>query len=251
VVFESQGAQSLCDPLKPKNMCRRLWTQSAPVNSSQKLQLLMVNVICAAHADGNGRWIKSAFLICRWIGRVSVDLKLFKTTLMTPSQLGFKQNPDKSDWLSAIVEVLDLSLLSSQSIGALLATSRQLHKYVHDNITSLKLQNRVDVDLLVRQQWPMLAKLALHQTGWPMAAAVAQGSWHALQELDFSSSYLELLDMQHLAECMLPQLTRLKLKFCGAGPGMCRALVNGHWPHLAVLNLCGNSLGPADVQDLA
>ena len=32
---------------------------------------------------------------------------------------------------------------------------------------------------------------------------------------------------------------------------MCRALVNGHWPHLAVLNLRGNSLGPADVQDLA
>ncbi len=84
-----------------------------------------------------------------------------------------------------------------------------------------------------------------------MAAAVAQGSWHALQELDFSSSCLELLDMQHLAGSTLPQLTRLGLGFCGVGPEMCKALVNGHWPHLAVLNLRGNLLGPADVQDHA
>jgi len=170
---------------------------------------------------------------------------------MTHSQPGFKQNPNKSDWVSAIFEVLDLSLLSSQSIGTLLATSRQLRKYVHDNITSLELWNRVDVVILVRQEWPRLAKLALRQTGWPMAAAVAQGSWHALQELDFSSGRLELLDMQHLAGSTLPQLTRLGLGFCGVGPGMCKALVSGHWPHLAVLNLRGNSLGPADVQDLA
>ncbi len=74
---------------------------------------------------------------------------------MTHSQPGFKQNPNKSDWVSAIFEVLDLSLLSSQSIGTLLATSRQLRKYVH-NITSLELWNRVDVVLLVRQEWPGL-----------------------------------------------------------------------------------------------
>ncbi len=31
---------------------------------------------------------------------------------------------------------------------------------------------------------------------------------------------------------------------------MCKALLSGHWPHLAVLNLRRNSLWPADVQDL-
>lgn len=144
--------------------------------------------------------------------------------------------------------MLDLRSLS-QSVGTLLATSRQLRKHVQDNITSLKLQNRVDVDSLVRQRWPRLAKLALHQTGWPMAA-VAQVSWHALQELDFRRGRLELLDMQHLAGSTMPQLTCLRLGFCGAGPGMCKARVNGHWPHLAVLNLGGNSLRSTDVHDL-
>ncbi|DBA70597.1 TPA: hypothetical protein ACH3X2_011986 [Trebouxia sp. C0005] len=168
---------------------------------------------------------------------------------MMHSQPAVKQNTDKSDWVIAILEVLDLSLLSSQSIGALLATSRQLYEYVHDNSTSLKLQNSRELVLLVRQNWPRLANLALHPTGWPKAAAVAQGSPHALQKHDFSSC-LELLDMQHLAGSMLPHLSNLKLGFCGVGPGMCNALVNGHWPHLAVLDLRGNLLGPADVQDL-
>ena len=61
---------------------------------------------------------------------------------------------------------------------------------------------------------------------------------------------MELLDMQYLAGSTLPQLTRLRLGFCGIGPGMCKALVNGQWPHLAALNLGGNSLRPADVQAL-
>ena len=174
---------------------------------------------------------------------------------MTPSQPDLEQIPAESDWESAFVEVLDLSLLSSQSIGALLATSRQLRKYVHDNINSLELGNKVDVVLLARHEWPRLAKLALHETGWPMAAAVAQGSWHSLQELEFSSHRFDLLDMQHLAGSTLPQLTRLGLEDCGMhdnmGPGMCKTLINGHWPHLAVLNLYGNYLGAAEVQDLA
>ena len=162
---------------------------------------------------------------------------------MTPSQPDLEQNLDMSDWEFAVVEVLDLRLLSSQSVGLLLATSRQLRKYVQDNTTSLKLQNRVDVDLLVRQRWPRLAKLALHRIGWPMAAAMAQDSWHALQKLDLKRGGLELLNMQHLAGSTLPQLSRLNLGFCGAGPGMCKALVNGHWPHLAVLNLEDNFAG--------
>ncbi len=169
---------------------------------------------------------------------------------MMPSQPELEQTPGKSDWESAVVELLDLRLLASQSVGTLLATSRQLRNHVHDNSTSLELRKRVDVDLLVRQRWPRLAKLALRKSGWPMAAAMAQGSWHALHSLDLRRGGLDLLDMQHLAKSMLPQLTRLGLGECGAGPGMCKALVNGHWPHLAVLKLRGNSLGPADVQDL-
>ena len=50
---------------------------------------------------------------------------------------------------------------------------------------------------------------------------------------------------------MLPQLTRLELGQCDAGAGMCKALVKGNRPHLAVLNLAKNRLGSADAQDLA
>ena len=178
------------------------------------------------------------------------SLRACQEAFMTPSQPGPEQNPDKSDWESAVVELLDLRLLSSQSVGTLLATSRQLRNHVHDNSTSLKLRKRVDVDLLVRQRGPRLAKLALCKTGWPTAAAAAQGPWHAVQKLDFRRGGLDLLDVQHLAGSMLPQLTRLGLRSCGAGPGTCKALVNGHWPHLAAPNLYGNSLGPNDVQDL-
>jgi hypothetical protein len=80
---------------------------------------------------------------------------------------------------------------------------------------------------------------------------VAQGSWHSLQELKIFSNHLELQDMQHLARSTLPQLTHLELDSCSVGPGMCKALVNGQWPHLAVLNIRGNLLKPADLQDLA
>ena len=158
---------------------------------------------------------------------------------MTPSQPDLEQSPAESDWESAVVKLLDLSTLSSQGVGALLATSWKLYQYVHDDTTSLKLTCRGDVMLLVSQRWPRLAKLALHKTGWPLAAAVAQGSGRSLQELDFSSHAFDMLDMQHLAGSTLPQLTRLGLGGCGVGPGMCKALVNGHWPHLAILDLHG------------
>jgi len=144
------------------------------------------------------------------------SLRAYQEAFMTPSQPELEQNPDKSDWESAVVELLDLRLLSSQSVGTLLATSRQLRNHVHDNSTSLKLRKRVDVDLLVRQRWPRLAKLALRKIGWPTAAAAAQGSWHALQKLEFRRGGLDLLDVQHLAGSMLPQLTRLGLRSCGA-----------------------------------
>ena len=71
---------------------------------------------------------------------------------------------DKSDWVPAISEVLDLSLLPSVSVGALLATSSQLRKYVRENITRLTVADRMDTVLLARRVWPRLSKLVVrHQ----------------------------------------------------------------------------------------
>ena len=177
-----------------------------------------------------------------------------------------------------LVEVPEIfKLLSPISLKALHQTSRAQHQQVHDFISTLCIDRKEQVSLLVSKEWPALTQLGLrtqlHPTDllclsastWKHTVSLnfaqvtldisslymlANGCWPLLQHLDLSSTNLYGRGMAALHRCKWPKLKTLAIKNCNLNSDSIAYLTAACWPHLQYLQLLGNSLLLEDVAQL-
>ena len=144
-----------------------------------------------------------------------------------------------------------LKHLSSDSLGALLATNKHCHQLVKGFISSIKITKRQDIVAL--SSWPHVRRLDLSCARLNVEdfSFLVCGPLLSLQHLDLSKNKLGSEAAEQLVSASLPSLTSLNLAYtvspwhwptgseeCQA---VCHHLAAGAWPKLRVLDLSHNS----------
>ena len=181
--------------------------------------------------------------------------------------------PLQCDCFSALpsgVHYVMLKVMTSDSLGALLATSKQFRQLVKGFVTSIMISDGQDAVAL--NSWPHLRHLDLdcYHNLAELIATLTCGSLFSLQHLDLSRSELSSAAAEQLVSASLPSLTSLSLAStifdfpltCHTGPretllavaecqAVCRHVASGRWPNLRALDLGYNSISSHAWSELA
>lgn len=183
------------------------------------------------------------------------------------------------DLTSLASEVPDLfKSVPPSSLSALLSTDRKLRSHIHDIVSSISLQSKEDIHLLISQKriclrqlcvtqplpdtamaqlsshpWPGIVSLNFHGARLAVSALrlLAAGSWTRLQYLNLTDSNLRSKGMAALKRGEWPQLKTLILSRCNLNLPSIRHLTAALWHQLEYLKLSENLLTTASVAQLS